>query len=60
MVLEVVVWCQRSPCSSAKPTAMVSMCTKQEESLDPDPGERTQMRHNWIIHINTTCELLGL
>lgn len=49
--------CQRSARSSELPTAVVSMCTRQEESLDPDPRWRRQMRKNWIIQVNSMPEL---
>lgn len=52
--------CQRNPCSRELPTAIISMGTMQEESLDPDdPRWRAQMRKNWIIWIKSPCELSG-
>lgn len=34
------VQCQRSPCSSDIPMAVVSMWSKHEDTLDPEPREQ--------------------
>jgi len=48
------VQCQRSPCSSDIPMAVVSMWSKHEDTLDPDPGWGTEMRKDWVIRTDST------